>query len=337
MGSAGSFGSKGKAAAASGGSSKSTSQNVVASAEELEHITELHSASADGREQLKLAITNLKCDSEDATDLQMTSFEIEDAGIVKLSKVLGKSTHLQILNLSINRLTDVGAEALAGTLPATQLRVLMLERNSLTATGVAALAKSLPSTLEKFMLGRNTVGAGGAQALADSVVQFHTLGLGFSHLHPEGAQALLPVLSKVTVLDVSGNHLGGHGCSLIADKLQASPLETLKFESNGIGDTGAKALGIALGLNKNLRMLEVRRNSITDEGAKLLALALETNLTLRHLDLFDNNITDAGASALLASVRKAKKAGSQLNKLELEINDVSPSMMNQIAEAVRDG
>ena len=75
-------------------------------------------------------------------------------------------------------------------------------------------------------------------------------------------------------------------------------------------------MGIALELNKNLRMLEVRRNSITDEGAKLLALALEKNLTLRHLDLFDNNITDAGASALLASVRKAKKAGSKLNKLE---------------------
>lgn len=301
----------------------------------VQEDTAVLASSPDGCTALRDAICDLEANSPAASDLQMSSLMIEDAGIVKLAQVLPKSMHVQIMNLSTNRLTDVAAEALAAALPSTKLKVLLLERNSLTAVGVAALAKALPPTLIKLALGRNTVGLEGARALADSVVQLHTLILGFSQLNPEGAQALTPILSKVTVLDVSGNHLGAQGCSFLADKLEGSTLETLKLESNGVGDSGAKALAAALGRSTKLQMLEVRRNSVTDVGAEHLALGLEKNRTLRHLDLFDNSITDVGASRLLAAARKVKQSGSMLSKLDLEINDVSSSITTQIAEALR--
>jgi len=52
--------------------------------------------------------------------------------------------------------------------------------------------------------------------------------------------------------------------------------------------------------------------------------------------LFDNSITDAGGSALLAAVRKSKQSRSALNKLDLDINDISASMMAQINAALKD-
>lgn len=296
---------------------------------------EVLAGSPDGCEALRVAISDIEADSASASDLLLSSLTIEDAGVVKLSKVIAKSTHLQVLNLAVNRLTDVSAEALAAALPTTKLKVLSLERNSLTAVGVAAIATRLPSSLEKLELGRNVVGVAGAQALAKGVVRLHTLGLGFAQLNPEGAQALAPILSKLTVLDVSGNHIGGQGCGFLADRLQDGALETLKLESNAVGDEGAKHLSAALGRTRKLLVLSIRRNSVTDQGAKLLAQALERNSTLKHLDLFDNSITDVGANALLAGVRKGKQSGSALNKVDLDINDVSTSMVSQVTAALK--
>jgi len=304
--------------------------------EELEeHMTAVLASSPVGCEALRCAICDLEADSAAASELQLSSRMIEDAGVVKLAKGLAKSTHLQVLNLSINHITDVGAQALAGVLAATKLRVLMLERNQLSAVGIVALARALPKTLEKLVLGRNSVGVEGASALASSAVRLHTLSLGFAQLHAEGGRALASILSKLIVLDVAGNHLGGAGCAFLSDRLEESTLDTLKLESNGIGDAGAKALCTALERCKTLQVLEIRRNSVTDEGAKLLAHALERNQTLRHLDLFDNSITDVGAGALLVAVRKTKQAGSMLSVLNLQINDVSPSTTARITEALQ--
>lgn len=291
----------------------------------------------DGCKAVNTALRDLQTNAEDSSDILLSSHDIEDAGVAELAKSLTKSTRLEVLNLSINRLSDASADALSQALPDTKLKVLMLERNNLTAAGVSTLAKSLPPTLDKLGLGRNAVGSDGTRALAASVSRLHTLNLGFADLHPEGAQALGPLLTKITVLDVSGNHLGGHGCTFLADKLadSACSLETLKLESNGVGDAGAKSLSTALEKNKKLLVLEVRRNSVTDVGTKALALALEKNRTLKHLDLFDNSITDIGASALLVSVKKAKQAGSMLTKLDLEINDVSSVIITQISEVLR--
>merc|ERR1712039_338086 len=112
-------------------------------------------------------------------------------------------------------------------------------------------------------------------------------------------------------------------------------LETLKLESNGVGDGGVEELSRTLAKNNKLLVLSVRRNSVTDAGAKMLAVALESNRTLTHLDLLDNSVTDVGAQALLAAIQKAKRSGSQLQSLDLEVNDVSTAIKDQIAVALK--
>lgn len=277
--------------------------------------------------------------------LRLSSIALLDAGAARLAAALradgaaGRS-EVEALNLGINKLTDRGAAALSSALPTSNLKTLSLERNSLTHEGVSAVAGSLPPSLERLMLGRNAVGAEGAGALALALAtsqrRLHTLGLGFAGLHAAGAQAIAPAMAWVTVLDLSGNHLGQEGCACLAAGLRSpgALLEVLKLESNGVGDEGARELGVVLAENATLRELEVRRNSITDEGGRLLARALETNVTLRRLDLFDNSITDTGAQALLESALKGKQSGSALNSIELDINDVSAAVKAQIAAAL---
>lgn len=284
-----------------------------------------------GREAIATAMEALRANDATSADLQLSSLQIEDVGVIEIAKVMASSTHLVVLNLGVNKLTDVGAEALAAELPRTRLKVLNLERNSLTSVGIAPLANSLPTTLEKLLIGRNTLGWEGAQVLATSTMQLHTLGLGFANLREEGAKALAPLLSRLKVLDISGNHIGGAGCIALAYQLRSNPgLETLKLESNGVGDEGAHALALALGSNTTLQVLELRRNSVTDQGAKSLASVIVKNTTLRTLDLFDNNITDDGASSLLCALESGQKVGSKLTKLDLEINDVSRELIANI-------
>merc|ERR1712224_61773 len=117
----------------------------------------------------------------------------------------------------------------------------------------------MPITLETLLLGRNAVGVEGAQALAERLMQqpLHTLGLQFASLNEAGAAVIAPVLDRVKVLDVAGNHFGGHGAIALAEKLKGgSGLEALKLESNGVGDDGAKALGEAVATHKTLKKLE---------------------------------------------------------------------------------
>lgn len=326
----------GKSSSEGGGKNRSGSDlSEKAAAEQEQPINEVLAGSQDGSEAVKNAVRDLQSDAPAASDLQLSSLMIEDAGVMKLSQSIAKSTHLRVLNLGVNRLTDACIDALAGVLPASKLEVLILERNSITSVGIIKLAKVLPPSLERLMIGRNAVATEGARALAESVIKLHTLGLGFANLNPEGAQALVPILSKVKVLDVAGNHLRGDGCAYIAAGLKDSQLETLKLESNGVGDDGSRELCRALTQNNNLLVLSVRRNSVTDVGAKMFAEALEQSRKLQQLDLFDNSITDAGATALLEAARKGKRSGSALSKLDLDINEVSPALKSDIAAALK--
>lgn len=270
-----------------------------------------------------------------ATELHLSKCDMEDVGARQLARALARSAGgLLTLNLSVNRLTDAGAQALSAVLPYVQVQVLSFERNELTAHGALCLASNLPRTLEKLLLGRNALGAGGAAAVADQIAlgqgpTLHTLGMGFAGLGEAGAQALVPTFTKLKVLDVAGNRLGAEGSFHIAAGLRSGfGLEVLKLESNGLGDEGAKAIASAVAAHRTLKTLSLRRNSIQDAGAKSLADALCQNSVLTDLDLFDNSISDAGARHFLRCHTSA------LRKINLDVNAASFQMMAKIGGAL---
>ena len=78
----------------------------------------------------------------------------------------------------------------------------------------------------------------------------------------------------------------------------------LYLSGKGIGDSGAKALAVALEKNQTLQRLDLGGNQIGVEGAKALSVALEKNQTLQWLYFGGNQIGVEGAKALSVALEK---------------------------------
>jgi hypothetical protein len=87
------------------------------------------------------------------------------------------------------------------------------------------------------------------------------------------------VSKTLTSLDLTMNHIGAKGATLLADVLKS---------------------------NSTLLSLIVRDNllnPIGDDGCQVISGSLKTNRTLRHLDLASNNISDDGAFYLAGAIK----------------------------------
>jgi Leucine-rich repeat (LRR) protein len=212
--------------------------------------------------------------------LQRNGFSVED---------------LQLIGCEIS---NVGAMALAEALRLnTTLTKLALSANLITDAGVTALCTSLSeeSRLSDFQIGFNPFGEEGFQAIAETLdrgVPLDTL-----YLHgqirslssiPE-RQPIIHALGfskALRELNLSFNHLGDVGASLIAQVLTTSRSIQVLFLTNCyIGDDGTAAIAKALGPNHTLQELWLAHNHIRNAGVTSLAGAMAMNTTLKRLDL----------------------------------------------------
>ena len=101
---------------------------------------------------------------------------------------------LEILCLSLNRVTAVGAAALAEALPACGVRLLDLSMNRIGDGGAAALATALPaSRLDELRISYNVIGEDGSEpcrrcSLSGALLQT----LWWSRLGAFGTERLTP-------------------------------------------------------------------------------------------------------------------------------------------------
>merc|ERR1719230_910629 len=85
-----------------------------------------------------------------------------------------------------------------------------------------------------------------------------------------------------------------------AEQGRGSPIITLEFSRNYLGDAGGRALFACLRLLPNLAELDVRSNGLRDGAVVFLCTAIAQHPSLGFLDVSDNEINDAlGGRALL--------------------------------------
>ncbi|CAE7882240.1 NLRC3, partial [Symbiodinium microadriaticum] len=89
------------------------------------------------------------------------------------------------------------------------------------------------------------------------------------------------------------------------------------FESNKIGDEGAKALADALKSNCTVTYVNLRGSEIGDQGAKALADALKCNCTITHVNLRNTNVWTEGKKALEDAVESNRTVTVHLNGRQL--------------------
>jgi len=100
---------------------------------------------------------------------------------------------------------------------------------------------------------------------------------------------------------------------------------------NGIGDSGAIAIGKSLETNNSLTKLKLNWNLIGSEGGIAIGDALQHNFTLTSLNLWDNKIGASGAERLA----DALIVNTSLQELNLSYNKIGAEGANRIANALK--
>jgi Leucine-rich repeat (LRR) protein len=262
-------------------------------------------------------------------EVDFTNSKLGDKGLIELCK----SPHLgQLRALVLNScgITDAGLNELAAThLPV--LERLELSDNKLTAAGIQALVRSpLATTLRHLDIGANDIGPNGF--VGANMPKLEVLNAGVCELGDAGVAKLLAskTLPALANLELGHNDLTKKTCAALAST--SLPIRSLQLGGIAAGPDGAKQLAklpklLALDLSRakigdagaaalatmknKLVGLYLSDNAITAKGARALA----SLTTLRDLNLDRNAIGDAGVAALVETMRGLERLWFEKNGL----------------------
>ena len=247
-------------------------------------------------------------------DLQLIACEISDIGAIALAKALATNTLMTKLALSANHITNKGVSALCSALKAT-------------------------SSLNELQIGYNPLGDLGFQSLANALDRDVPLDTLYLHGVIQGRSCSIPETHSILVqslghskslreLNLSFNHLGDPGATLIAEVLKISKTVEILFLTNCyIGDKGTNEIAANLGKNQSLQELYLTHNNFHDDGILSLARAIKVNTVLKRLDLGAVSCGPDAAQAMVAVFQECyrdTKDGSQ----DIFSYDGEPSKFN---------
>lgn len=248
------------------------------------------------------------------SSLSLSSCELSNEALDVLGPALQEHPTLKFLDLSDNRLSSAGAEALVAHVLAPEepgkKRIVKKVRETTLETG-DLIHLSWEATAPKQQTEHREIiqGAG-----------LQSLDLSDNPLGVNGARAIgeaLALNTSLQTLAMRSVALGPGGASNLARfgiERNCGILTTLGLSRNKIGDAGAAALAAALKANPaTITSLDLNSNEIGHVGAGSLAEVLGVvESVLQKLDLGGNSITCVGAAALAAAAGRAVAAGQRL-------------------------
>ncbi|XP_064410985.1 nucleotide-binding oligomerization domain-containing protein 1 isoform X2 [Latimeria chalumnae] len=217
--------------------------------------------------------------------LELDNNNINDYGVKELIPCFSKLT---VVRLSVNQVTDSGAEVLSEELIKYKIiKHLTLYKNQITDAGAVHIAKIIEEcpNLRILKIGINKITSVGGKMLACAIQR-----------------------SK-SIFDVGmwGNRIGDEGAKAFAEALKNHPsLTNLSLAFNGISTEGGKSIAAALQENSSVRIFWLTKNEFNDEVAGRFAEMLKVNTTLRNLWLIENQITAKGAKHLMEALQENK-------------------------------
>ncbi|XP_078022815.1 NACHT, LRR and PYD domains-containing protein 12-like isoform X12 [Epinephelus lanceolatus] len=255
-----------------------------------------------------------------------------------------KSSSLEELDLSRNKLQDSGVTLLSDSLtsPNCKLQRLSLNYCSLSAGCCRPLTSALSSSsdLKELDLSCNYLMDQGAELLSDWLrkpqCRLKTLRLAGCQFTERGCAALGSSLKSnpahLRVLDLTGNDLRDGDVTNLCEFL-AEPrcgLETLSLKSCWLSAGCCRPLTSALSSSSDLKELDLSWNYLMDQGAELLSDWLrKPQCRLETLRLADCQFTERGCAALGSSL---KSNPAHLRVLDLEDNDLTDGGVTKLCE-----
>ena len=265
--------------------------------------------------------------------LDLSRNKISDIGALAISDCLKKNLPLLKLQLRGNEITDAGIQLIAEALQVnTKLRLLDISMNKIHNQGVVAVSESLMlnTTLVVLEMMQIEITSEGAEKIRDVICANKTLkvlNITYTSMPNDLAIVISSGLKHNTVLEVlslSWNKFQ-HGFDLCR---KATKLAGWRYHN--IGDTGACVISDFLTDNSTVETLDLSHSNIAINGTVAIAKCVKENKTLKELILSKNNITCKGAKKISESLQINKS----IQKLDMSDNDIGDDGAVAISEGV---
>ena len=180
--------------------------------------------------------------------------------------------------------------------------------------------RKIKSKITSLELTHNSIGIECAKKLSSVISEIENLtsvnyrDLFVSRLKedlPISLKYLMESLSnkKINFLDLSDNAFGPTAIPSFDFFLkEATSLEHLELENNGLGPEGSEMVCNALLSNQKIKLktIKINRNRLEEKGALSLAKVIEKMKSLEHLEIFQNGITSNGMKSIFLALKENK-------------------------------
>ena len=322
-----------------------SNKGVVALSDCLKHNNTLQELIVSWRSCKDLLILNIN------TINKFSGMHFGDAGATLVSAfLLHKKNKIQILDLSINAISDDGAVAISEYLKYNgMLQELNISHNEITSEGIVEIIKSikLNSPLHTLNLTHNIVTKSGLMMIYNIYKNFNNMpSVQISYNEIVGSSKDLHTalvyfeydskekFDQLTATKVKFDRQNERACYklkvLCYCAMEDHFVKKLDISNHHVTNEKAKIIVKILQGKKSLQKLDISHNAISDDGAVAISEYLNNNM-LQHLNISHNLISVIGAF----HISKALQINSALQVLVISHNNISDDGAIAIGKILR--
>ena len=274
-----------------------------------------------------------------------------DPGATLLSAfLLQKNNIIQILDLSINAISDDGAVAISEYLKYNgMLQELNISHNEITSEGIVEILKSInsDSRLHTLNLTHNIVTKSRFMMIYDFYKKCNNMpSVQISYNEIVGSSKDLHTtlvyfeydskekFDQLTATKVMFDRQNERACYelkvLCYCAMEDNLFKKLDISKHHVTNEGAKIIAKTL-QGTSLQKLDISHNAISDDGAVVISKYLNNNNTLQQLDISHNLVSVIGA----IHISKALQINSALQVLVISHNNISDDGAIAISECLK--
>ena len=279
-------------------------------------------------------------------DINLSHQGMGDELACLFSKALGDIPEVQRVDVSDNRLSDIGCYAILHALEKKEdLNSLIIGSNKIDGAAAEKLAEMMANPdcpLKVLSVSGADLDDGECVEFIDALATNKNLtDLDMSRniigsdeslnvVQPElttGGEAIAAYIAsegcRLKRLNLEWNLIRFNSAVEIGDALAVNDsLETLNLNYNAFGPDGGMAVGQSLIENTRLQHLKMRDNGITPQAAFCIAVACRQNSSLRSIDLSGNPLGQMGGKAIMAlPMELTSGLEIRFDKCNLELRD----------------
>ena len=238
---------------------------------------------------------------------------------------------VKMLNISSNNISDDGIARISDCLKNNNsLLGLKMSHNRISVEGAMKIEEALKNnkTLKKLDISYCGIPDGGAIAISESYKSNKTL----QELIISWNNDQVTVNTAGLFCDLSGKNICNTGALIVSNLLYLHKsiitVKMLNISSNNISDDGIVMISDCLKNNNSLLGLKMTHNRISGEGAMKIAEALKNIKKLKKLDISYCGIPDDGAIAISESYKNNKTLQELIiswNSDQVIVNTTDPS------------